>query len=632
MITTRKIIKLGDGTINKIAAGEVIERPASVVKELVENAIDAGSTYIKIFIESAGYNLIKIEDNGTGMSKEDLECSVYRHTTSKLDENNIHDLQYMGFRGEALSSIISVSRTTITSGHASNTQNSWQIFASNEDIQPIQPVPKIQGCTVEVRDLFCFVPARLKFLKGEKIETKYILQTVQRLAIAHPNIDFMLKNEHKTLIDTKNTTGDKDSIESRITKILNVNLNDMMKIEKTLNSVSITGYSSLPTLHRRQSDMMFIFVNNRCITDKLLIVAVKIAYADVMVKGRYPICCLFFNIPGNHVDVNVHPAKSEIRFRDENNIKNMLISAIHKSLSLHSSSTSSNLTDNLMSTMHKHRENTDPILNQTYVAPVDTSYVVQNNHNICQDSAFTQQKFLHELPEVSQIAKKDITKELLEETSARNQIPQPMQTAKSVASIPTPKRQQLGNACAQLNHMYIIAQNEEGMTIVDQHAAHERIVYEKMKTNIAKTGMQTQNLLLPDIIKMEEDAANALMQHHTQLKSMGFVLERMGLEQIKITSIPSLMAECDIENTVQDIAYEIMNLGREKSLSDMLEHIVETKACKNSIKAGRAMSIDEMNALLRLLENTPHSGQCNHGRPTYIKLQWNEIEKLFGRT
>jgi DNA mismatch repair protein MutL len=605
---------LPDNLINQIAAGEVVERPSSVVKELVENSIDAGATKIDITLIDGGKNLISISDNGSGMNKKDLLLCVERHATSKLSNDDLFKIQFMGFRGEALPSISSVSRTTITT-RTKDSENAWKLEVNNGVKSEIMPAAHPSGTKIEVRDLFYSTPARLKFLKTDRTEIGYCSDIIKRIAMANPHISFSLSDEKGKRLSLNANQGDLfDSRLKRLSNILGKDFADnSVLIEAMRGTVKITGYTSLPTLNRGNSLGQFLFVNNRPVRDKLLLGAIKGAYQDFLAHSRYPLCALFFEVDPIFVDVNVHPAKSEVRFRDAALVRGLLVSAIKNALISAGHKSSNTLSIETLATINKNLDTPQSL--QEHTSDVSWNKEIPQYNHIKTKS--------HLIPELANnySVKDDYNSKTINSFSKTEEI-------KEVEAQKFP----LGFAKAQFHNTYIISQNKDSILITDQHAAHERIVYEKMKENIEKGGAQTQMLLIPEVVELEDDDIDRLTKSSEELKKLGLTIEEFGNGAIIVRETPALLGECNTKQLIKDLAEDLAEWGENLSLTDKLQHVCATISCHGSIRSGRKLNIDEMNTLLRQMEETPHSGQCNHGRPTYVELKIRDFEKLFGRS
>jgi DNA mismatch repair protein MutL len=577
-----KIRKLEPHLINQIAAGEVIERPASAIKELVENALDAGATSITVTLRDGGRSLIAVTDNGMGMTPEELELGVERHATSKLPENDLFNIQTLGFRGEALPSIGAVSRLHLTT-RPQGSDEAWMLKVEGGNKLPLMPASHPHGTHIEVKDLFYATPARLKFLKNPTTELSHAVDFLNRLAMSQPAVSFKLIADERTLFDYRAT----ESLHTRLEHIMGKDFaTNALSLDMTRDEIHLKGFISLPTLNRANALHQYLFVNGRPVKDKLLVGSVRAAYQDFLASNRYPLLALFLELPREDVDVNVHPAKTEVRFRDSGRIRGTLVSALKQTLSLSTQKTATPVSFQALNAFRP-----EPV-RQPSLAP----YIPRSSYRpLTQTSAAPMVASLCETP------------------------PEPLSMP-----LETPR---LGFAKAQLHETYIIAQTEESLIIVDQHAAHERLVYERLKAE--RGHVQRQILLIPEVVEMDHpDSVLALTE---DLQAFGLLIEPFGERGILIREIPALLGEINLKALLQDLADEINELGSPLSLKERLAEILATCACHNSVRAGRKLSVDEMNALLRQMENTAHSGQCNHGRPTYVELQLSDMESLFGR-
>ena len=568
--------------VSRIAAGEVIERPASALKELLENALDAGASRVEITLEQSGKNLIRISDNGIGMTREGMELAVERHATSKLPDDDLFHIQTFGFRGEALPSIGSVSRFKITSS-AKGSSESWSLKIEGGEKFPSEPAPRREGTEVEVRDLFYATPARLKFLKSERTELQQCLQVIERMSLAYPHVSFLVHSDNK--ITRRYEASDHNQ---RIAAVLGKDFTEnTLPIEITRESVSLSGFVGLPTFSRNTASEQYFFINNRPVKEKSLHGAVRAAYQDFISHTQHAQVLLFIDIPPEEIDVNVHPAKTEVRFRDSREVTGMIITAIR-----HALNGAGHRATNTLSSSALNAFSSTPA-SYTYAPRASTPYV--------------------------------------RETAAM--LYQPLPQARDTAPEQEPDYQQfpLGAALAQLHETYILAQTKDGFVMVDQHAAHERLVYEKMKNQRGKEAVKTQRLLLPEMVELTSGKVHAIAEHREALMEIGFIIELAGDSAVVVRELPSILKDTDIQKLVRAIADDLEEHGQPLAAHGAIEHICETAACHGSIRAGRRLLIAEMNALLREMEATPHSGQCNHGRPTYVTLKRSDIEKLFGR-
>lgn len=582
-----QIRQLPDYLVNQIAAGEVIERPAAAVKELVENAIDAGSTQIDIDLRHGGKSLIRIKDNGRGMNEADLTLAVERHATSKLPNDDLVNINHLGFRGEALPSIGSVSRLKIQSKTA-NDDNAWEIKIEGGQKQKPAPATPINGTIIEVSDLFYATPARLKFLKSDRAEYGAVREIILRIAMAFPEVGFKLSHDGAVKLNLP-TTNCKDRIGDILGKEFKENA---VHVYGEREDMTLEGFTSLPTLNRASNQHQYLFVNGRPVKDKMILGCVRAAYMDVLHSGRHPLTALFLSIPPEAVDVNVHPAKTEVRFREAAEVRSLLIGSLKHALHDGGMTTSSTLATQTFSRM----KGTNPV-------PYQPSFRAPH-----QGMAEKAQEFYMPL-----------------EPSARAEAPL---EAEDHATTNYP----LGAARAQIHENYIIAQSDNGLVIVDQHAAHERLVYEKLKNQMAEGSITAQGLLVPEIIDLTENEIAELLKNQDILHQFGIEVESFGAESISVQSLPALIGDkVDIKGLMRDIIDEIIEHGTAEKLQKTLFEKLSTAACHGSIRSGRRLNADEMNALLRQMEETPNSGHCNHGRPTYITLELADIEKLFGR-
>ncbi|MCL4679075.1 MAG: DNA mismatch repair endonuclease MutL [Alphaproteobacteria bacterium] len=597
-----RIRYLPEDLINRIAAGEVVERPAAAVKELVENSIDAGATRIDIFIKGGGKSAIVISDNGGGMDRVELSAALDRHATSKLPGDDLLNILHLGFRGEALASIASVAHVTIQSARDGE---SWQIVCDSGRKGEVEPCALAAGTRIEVRDLFYSTPARLKFQKSERAEFMAIKDTVNRLAMAYPSIGFSLT--HDEVCALKLPAG--QSLPERLGAILGRDFEDnAMRIEAEREGVLLSGQAGLPTYHRGTAQHQYLFVNGRSVRDRMLGACVRAAYADVLHRERHPVVALFLSCPPEEVDVNVHPAKAEVRFRDAGLVRGLMIGAMKQAIHAGGFAASSTVAQGALSSFRA------PIgaangpglpLSRGGQRPAPGLFSARGYGNLAER------------------AETDGFETLLE-PSARSEAEQDVMTD----TVHT-----LGAARAQIHENYIIAQTADGLVIVDQHAAHERLVYERFKAQMQAEGIARQGLLTPEIVELPAEEADLLLEHQAALAQLGLEVEPFGAGAVAVQAIPALLAgRADIMRLVRDIADELAEQGVTRTLEEQLNHILSTMACHGSVRSGRRMNADEMNALLRQMEQTPLSGQCNHGRPTFIALSLKDIEKLFGRS
>ena len=604
---------LPEGVINRIAAGEVIERPASVVKELVENAIDAGAHSIEITLEESGRRLIRVADDGSGMSRDELPLALARHATSKLAEDgDLWSIATLGFRGEALPSIAAVSRLTLAS-RAAGSDNAWSIEAAGGEAGQCTPAARPQGTTVTVADLFYATPARLKFLKAPRTESGHAADTVNRLAMCHPAIGFTLVDDGRSLLrDGPHEDGPAAGL-ARLALVMGRDFaQNALPIDAERDGVRLTGYAALPTLNRASAQHQYLFVNGRPVRDRLLHGAVRAAYADLLHRGRHPMAALFVDLPPETVDVNVHPTKAEVRFRDAGLVRGLIVGALKRALAAAGHHAATTVADDTLAAMRPQGSAggfARPPAGRGYApAPPPRAPLLAEAHA------------QYQAP--------------LDAPSARVEGPpsagEPAAPAVEVEHGP-PAAYPLGVARGQVHGTYVVAQTDDGIVIVDQHAAHERIVYERMKAALADTGIQRQILLIPEVIELDDAAVGRLEARAGEFADLGLVLERFGPGAVVVREVPALIGNGDTQGLVRDLADELAEWDEATTLRERLGDVCSTLACHGSVRAGRRLNADEMNALLRQMEATPHAGQCNHGRPTYVELKLADIERLFGR-
>ncbi len=617
-----KIRLLPTTLINQIAAGEVVERPASAVKELIENAIDAKATKIDVTVREGGRNLILIEDNGYGMSCEDLSLAVERHATSKLSDENLFNIKTLGFRGEALPSIGSVSRMTLTSRQEEN-ETAWQIFVEGGHKHDPQPASSAVGTRIEIRDLFYATPARLKFLKTSATEMSYILEIMHRLAMAHPHISFSLKDDKRVIfsLPSLSSLSDNSSLLHRIANIIGKDFADnVVEIKAERAEAKIYGYAGIPTFSRANAQHQYLFVNGRPVKDKVLGAALRVAYQDFLARDRYPQVALFLDIPPEDVDINVHPAKTEVRFRDPHLIRNLLISALKHGLTQagHRGATTvaQAALQSLRPSVSSPSEPTSS-LSFPFMKPR------QSNFDYAYSPAPSSASPMMSLKEETKIEGARLPSSSMLPTSGAENA-QDFVPSEATEGF-------LGQARAQLYDTYIIAESQDKIIVVDQHAAHERLVYERLKAEALGQGAKSQGLLVPEVVPLSEQDTALLLRFQKEFFALGFEIEAFSDQAILVRATPSLLGNPYIPALIQDLLDEIHDIGETIDLKGRLEQVCSTIACHSSIRAGRKLSVDEMNAMLRQMESTPYSGQCNHGRPTYVELKKEDIERIFGR-
>ncbi|MEH6690214.1 MAG: DNA mismatch repair endonuclease MutL [Pseudorhizobium pelagicum] len=595
---------LSETLINQIAAGEVIERPASAAKELVENAIDAGATRIEIATAGGGKSLLRITDNGCGMDARDLELAVRRHCTSKITES-LDDIRTLGFRGEALPSIGSVAKVTITSRRSGDSQGS-QVSVIGGTTSPVRPAAANQGTVVEVRDIFFATPARLKFLKSERAEAGAITEMVKRMAIAFPAIRFVLSGPDRSTLELPSTG--EDAL-ARIAQILGRDFKDnAIEIDARRDEVSLTGFAGVPTFNRGNSAHQYAFVNGRPVQDKLILSAIRGAYAETVPSGRYPVAVLSIDLDPAFVDVNVHPAKADVRFRDPGLVRGLIVGAIREALAREGSRAATTSGSGLASAFRAGYP--------AAAAAQPWSAETSPSRPLWQSGGLSEAPQAHFGTMTMPSARTEPAAETISVS--------PMQDGGP--------HHRLGAARAQLHENYIVAQTDDGLVIVDQHAAHERLVFEAMRKALDAGRLPSQSLLIPEIIDLPEEDCDRLMAHATELDRFGLAIERFGPGAIAVRETPAMLGEIDAVGLIRDLADEVAEWSTAGGLRAKLEHVAATMACHGSVRSGRRLRPEEMNALLRQMETTPGSGQCNHGRPTYIELKLTDIERLFGRS
>lgn len=618
------IRRLPNETVNRIAAGEVIERPSSVIKELVENAIDAGASQVDIRYEDGGRTLISITDDGRGMSAEELPIAVERHATSKLAPNasgewDLLNISTMGFRGEALPSIGSVSRLSLLS-QTMGADSAWELRVEGGALTPPRPAARfgLHGTRVEVRDLFYATPARLKFLKSERSEALAISDTVKRLAMANPAVGMTLGSPARVSLKLAKQSDDDAGRLARLAGILGQDFSaNAVGIDQIREDIALTGFAGLPTYSRGNSQHQYLFVNGRPVRDKLLHGAVRGAYQDYLARDRHAVVALYVDLPQDHVDVNVHPAKSEVRFRNPGLVRGLIVSALRHALSEAGHRASTTVSDYALGRIQTSQS---PMPLQGNYSPNRGGYAPHYQAPYSNDPAMQ--------PLVDGFSAK-VEEGIERFDGASAYTAQGFPTAQGQAEDLTAKP--LGAARAQLHETYVVAQTTDGIVIVDQHAAHERLVYERMKTAMADKGVERQALLIPDIVDLGETDAARILERVDELAEMGLIIEAFGAGAVAVRETPALLGEMDVQGLLRDLADDISEYDEALSLKEKFEHVCGTMACHGSIRAGRRLNGQEMNTLLRQMEATPHSGQCNHGRPTYVELKLADIERLFGR-
>ena len=595
------IRRLPENLINQIAAGEVVERPASALKELVENAIDAKASQIDIIIDDGGKSLISVSDNGIGINKKELPLAVERHATSKLPNDNLVIMEHLGFRGEALPSIAAVSELNIQT-RAKKSKDAWSLDVIAGKFKDIYPSSRQLGTIITVRKLFFATPARLKFLKSSQVENSYCHQMILKQALANPSIGFRLQANGRELLNIRTELDEENQYLNRIGNIMGLNfVDESIKINnaKLINDnqyANIHGFIGLPTLNKSNYTQQHLFVNGRIIQDRNLSGAIRAAYRDTLPKGRFPVFCLYIKVPADFIDVNVHPGKTEIRFQDNALIRSLIVGSISRELNISFSQTTKEISQEAIDRFDslKIQNNTENIGSQSFLKNMNVNPSIKSIYASHEDNL--------DLGSDNNL-NKNITKDY-----------------------------PLGVALAQFNKNYIISRNSSGIVIIDQHAAHERLVLEKMKAAREYEKIEKQILLLPEIINLEPISLAFIIENLTLLNEIGFVIEPFGEGMIIVREVPSLIGDADVKQLIIDLGDDLSSTGLPSSYQAKIDLILGTVACHRSVRSGRVLNQDEMNVLLREMEITPNSGQCNHGRPTSISLSIKDIEKLFNRT
>ncbi len=592
------IRRLPPHLVNRIAAGEVVERPASALKELVENSIDAGATRIAVAIGQGGIGRIEVADDGCGMSAEDMALALERHCTSKLPDEAIESVATLGFRGEALPSIASVARVTIESRPAG--RDGWGRVVDNGEVLRDGPAAVPPGTRIVVEDLFARVPARRKFLRSPRSEYAACLDTIRRLAMARPDIAFTLEHDGRRVLTVPGGEERPGRVAGLTDRALAEN---SVAIDWGRDTISLGGVAGLPTFNRGIADHQYLFVNGRPVRDRLLMGAIRGAYAEMLPRDRHAVVALFLDMPPSEVDVNVHPAKMEVRFRDPALIRGMIVSGLRRALDEAGHRSVQRAPDSALAMWQS----------ESVAAPAATAPVADD--------------WSHATPEA-----RVMERQSLFAPRPGFAAPPPLARAEAAFAPPPEVRQYpMGVARGQVAKTYIVAEAEDGLVLVDQHAAHERLVLERMRAALTGGRVASQAMLIPEVVELDEPACDRLEARAEELAEFGLDLERFGPTAMLVRSTPALLGQSDPKGLVSDLADELAAFDQALSLRERLDHVAATMACHGSVRAGRILSVAEMNALLREMEVTPHSGQCNHGRPTWVKLQHGDIEKLFGR-
>jgi DNA mismatch repair protein MutL len=610
-----KIRRLPPETVNRIAAGEVVERPAAAAKELIENALDAGARSIRVRIEGGGLTRLMVEDDGHGMSAEELPLAIERHATSKLaagddGEVDLLDIRTMGFRGEALPSIGSVSRLAILS-RSKDSDAAFEIGVDGGRVDGPRPAAwsglAVSGTRVDVKDIFYATPARLKFMKTERAEGQAIADAVRRLALARPDVSFHLETEERAVIKLQAEQGEASAARlKRLGAVLGKEFREnAVEIDTEREGVRVSGFAGLPTFNRGSAQHQYLFVNGRPVKDRLMVGVIRAAYQDFLARDRHPMAVLFLDLDPQLVDVNVHPAKTEVRFRDAANVRGLMIGALRHALAAAG-----------------HRASTTVAGAALGAATAQVAPVLPWGQ---QQARWSPARPVGSEPDYAPFD--------YGVSEPRTAAFEAMPSSARVEPTPEPQTDTppLGVARAQVHETYIIAQTADGMVIVDQHAAHERLVYERMKAEMAGNGVKRQALLIPEIVELSEEEAGAVLARADDLGAMGLEIEPFGRGAIAVRATPALFGPMDVKGLIRDLADDFAEYEAGLSLKEKFEDVMGNMACRGSVRAGRRLTAEEMNALLRQMEVTPHSGQCNHGRPTYVELKLADIEKLFGR-
>ena len=654
-MTAQTIRRLPETLINRIAAGEVIERPSAAAKELIENALDAGASRISLFLEAGGKRLLRVADDGAGMTAEQLPLALARHATSKLAADDLEQIQFLGFRGEALAAIGAASRLRVTSRTAQEPEHGWQIVCEGGAIGKVAPTARDPGTTVEVADLFYATPARLKFLRSDNSESRQVRQVVRTMALGNPQVGFFLEEAgHRSLAFPSTTAGEinpqneEQRLRKRSEQLLGKAFNESARwIHAETEGVSISGCLCLPTYHRRTAEQCFLFVNGRAVRDRLLLGTLRAAYGDLLPRGMAPAAILHLRLPPSEVDVNVHPAKAEVRFREPSFVRSLLISATRKMLEAHAGGSATSLSEDLAGRFRtggalsapRHAGGQAVLRERSTLGDMPFDVALQSPlEAVLEEEAFG---FLTP----SGGAQKDQEEAILRSARARtSDSEEPEPTDEAQTELP---HYPLGIARGQIHKTYIVAETDEGLLIVDQHAADERLVYESLKRQLEGEGVARQLLLVPEVIALSEVEVERVLDQAESLAQAGLVIEAFGNTNLLVREIPTLLvrenltrllrsvADDSQANTASDCGHNHSHqeeLPTRNEVERRLHHIASTMACHGSIRAGRRLTLHAMNALLRAMERTPNSGQCNHGRPSYITLKRSSLNGLFERS
>jgi len=616
----RKIKLLNPRLANQIAAGEVVERPSSVIKELLENSLDAGATRLDIDIEDGGIKLIRVRDNGGGIEKDDLSLALSRHATSKIYElDDLEAVATLGFRGEALASISSVARLAlISSTHESD--SGWQVIAEGRDMETqVSPAPHPRGTTVEVRDLFFNTPARRKFLRTEKTEYTHLEDVVKRLALSRFDVAFNMRHNGRAIYSWRAAESQLES-ERRVAQICGpAFMEHAVHIEIERGNYRLWGWVAQPAFSRSQADLQHFYVNGRSIRDKLVGHAVRQAFQDVLHHGRHPAFVLFLELDASTVDVNVHPTKHEVRFRDNRNVHDFIYSSLHHALA------NVRPEDTLSRQQSNETNAIEGISSGEFKGQENIGFGVQsksNHHN--ENSGSSPFNYQRNYTPSYSTSSSAVREQMAVYSALHN-------SSQSFPESPSEDIPPLGYAVAQLKGIYILAENAQGLIMVDMHAAHERVTYERMKSAFSEGGIQTQPLLVPESIAVSEKEADCADNFQSIFQSLGFELQRAGPETLLIRQIPIILQRAKVEQLVRDVLSDLIEHGSSERIQHHINEILSTMACHGSVRANRKLTIPEMNALLRDMETTERSGQCNHGRPTWLLQSLDDLDKMFMR-
>lgn len=617
------IRRLPEMLVNRIAAGEVVERPAAALKELLENAIDAGANRISMRISEGGLARLEIEDNGCGMTPAEMALALERHATSKLPDDAIEDVATLGFRGEALPSIASVARMTLESRVAG--ADGWRRVVDNGVVVSEGPAALAPGTRVVVEDIFSRIPARRKFMRTPRSEYAACLDVVRRLAMARPDIAFQLDHDGRRVLDVQ---GDQDQL-SRVAALTHRDLaSNSIGVDLARGDVYLGGVISLPTYNRGVADHQYLFVNGRPVKDRLLVGALRAAYADLLARDRHPVVALFLDVPPREVDVNVHPAKTEVRFRDPQLIRGLIVGGLRRSLDEHGFRAVQRPAEAALAAWQQEPVAPDNRQSGLFFAPSGGAISSSPGSILGEAAHPSAASPLFGTPEAG-----THQAYVYDRATSFTGAPAPLsgRAEEAQAEVPESESHPLGVARGQIARTYIVAEAEDGLVIVDQHAAHERLVLEQLKRGMDGQAIAAQGLLLPEVVELDEPACDRLEAASAQLRELGVELERFGPAAVMVRGTPAMLGAVDSQKLVADIADDLAGYDAALGLSERVELVAATMACHGSVRAGRVLSVAEMNALLRQMEVTPHSGQCNHGRPTWVKLAMGDVERLFGR-